>query len=79
MQFLTEAVVLSTTGGLIGIGLGYGITYLAGLHPAMVDIAVPFWSVLLGVGFSVVVGVLFGLLPAFKAAILQPIDALRYE
>ncbi|HJT77131.1 MAG TPA: ABC transporter permease [Gemmataceae bacterium] len=78
-QFLTEAVVLSTAGGLIGILLGYGITYLAALHPDMVDVSVPYWAVLLGVGFSVVVGVLFGLLPAFKAAILQPIDALRYE
>jgi putative ABC transport system permease protein len=79
IQFLTEAVVLSTTGGLIGIGLGYGLTYLAGLHPAMVDVAVPYWATLLGVGFSIVVGMIFGLLPAFKAAILQPIDALRYE
>jgi len=79
VQFLTEAVVLSTTGGLIGIGLGYGLTYLAGLHPSMVDVAVPYWATLLGVGFSIIVGVIFGLLPAFKAAILQPIDALRYE
>jgi putative ABC transport system permease protein len=78
-QFLTEAVVLSTAGGLVGILLGYAIAYVASLHPDMVDIAVPFWAVLLGVGFSVGVGVVFGLLPAFKAAILQPIDALRYE
>jgi putative ABC transport system permease protein len=78
-QFLTEAVVLSTSGGLVGILLGYAITYVASLHPDMVDIAVPYWAVLLGVGFSVGVGVVFGLLPAFKAAILQPIDALRYE
>jgi putative ABC transport system permease protein len=78
-QFLTEAVVLSTSGGLFGIALGYAITAVAGLHPDMVDIKVPFWAVLLGVGFSLGVGVIFGLLPAFKAAILQPIDALRYE
>jgi putative ABC transport system permease protein len=78
-QFLTEAVVLSTTGGLIGIALGYAITHLAALHPSMVDIAIPYWAVLLGVGFSVGTGIVFGLLPAFKAAILQPIDALRYE
>jgi putative ABC transport system permease protein len=79
IQFLTEAVVLSTTGGLIGIALGYSLTYLAGLYPSMVEIVVPYWATLLGVGFSLVVGVVFGLLPAFKAAILQPIDALRYE
>jgi putative ABC transport system permease protein len=78
-QFLTEAVVLSSLGGAIGIVLGYGITYIASQHPSMVDVAVPYWAALLGVGFSVLTGVVFGLLPAFKAAILQPIDALRYE
>jgi putative ABC transport system permease protein len=78
-QFLTEAVVLSTSGGLAGIALAYGITALAALHPDMVDLAIPWWAVLVGVGFSMGVGVVFGLLPAFKAAILQPIDALRYE
>ncbi len=78
-QFLTEAVVLSTAGGLIGVGIAYGVTYLAALHPDMVDVSIPFWAVLLGVGFSSLVGVVFGLLPAFKAALLQPIDALRHE
>jgi putative ABC transport system permease protein len=79
LQFLTEAVVLSLAGGFIGIILGYGVTYFASLHPSMVNVAVPFWAVLLGVGFSAGVGVVFGLLPALKAAILQPIDALRHE
>lgn len=78
-QFLTEAVVLSSAGGAIGIVLGYALTFIASRHPSMVDVAVPYWAAFLGVGFSVVVGVVFGLLPAFKAAILQPIDALRYE
>jgi putative ABC transport system permease protein len=78
-QFLTEAVVLSTSGGLAGIALAYAITALVALHPDMVDLAIPWWAVLVGVGFSMGVGVVFGLLPAFKAAILQPIDALRYE
>jgi putative ABC transport system permease protein len=78
-QFLTEAVVLSLAGGLIGVVIGYSVTYLASLHPSMVDVSVPFWAVLLGAGFSACVGVVFGLLPAMKAAILQPIDALRHE
>jgi len=78
-QFLTEAVVLATAGGVIGIALGYSICFIASQHPRMVDIAVPTWVVLLALGFSAGVGVLFGLIPAFKAAILHPIDALRHE
>lgn len=78
-QFLTEAVVLSTTGGGIGIALGYAFTYVASLHPKMVDISVPMWSVALATGFSLGAGMLFGILPAFKASILHPIDALRHE
>jgi putative ABC transport system permease protein len=78
-QFLTEAVVLSTLGGALGTALGHAITFLVRLHPAMTQVAVPGWAVLLGAGFSIGVGVVFGLLPAVKAAMLQPIDALRYE
>ena len=79
LQFLTEAVVLCTIGGVLGIVLGYALTHVASLHPKMVDVRVPFWSVLLALGFSAGAGVLFGLVPAFKAAILHPIDALRHE
>jgi putative ABC transport system permease protein len=79
LQFLTEAVVLSTVGGAIGIALGYGISYLASLHPSMVPVKVPLWSVALALGFSAGVGIFFGLIPAFKAAIIHPIDALRHE
>ncbi len=78
-QFLTEAVVLSTLGGAIGIAFGYVICSIASLHPMMVEINVPAWAVGLALGFSASVGILFGLLPAFKAAILHPIDALRHE
>ncbi len=79
LQFLTEAVVLSTTGGAIGVALGYIISYIASLHPKMVPVNVPLWSVALALGFSAGSGILFGIIPAFKAAILHPIDALRHE
>jgi len=78
-QFLTEAVVLSTLGGLIGVILGYAICKVVSLHPAMAAAPVPWWAVAVALGFSAAVGVLFGMIPAFKAAILHPIDALRHE
>ena len=79
MQFLTEAVVLSTVGGAIGILFGYGVSALASMHPSMTEVRVPAWSVFLALGFSAGVGVFFGMMPAFKAAIIHPIDALRHE
>jgi len=79
LQFLTEAVVLSTVGGAIGIALGYAIGFIGSQHPEMVEVSVPLWSVALALGFSASVGVFFGIIPAFKAAILHPIDALRHE
>ncbi len=79
LQFLTEAVVLSTVGGAVGIALGYAIGFVATLHPKMVEVQVPLWSVMLALGFSAGVGIFFGIVPAFKAAIVHPIDALRHE
>jgi putative ABC transport system permease protein len=79
LQFLTEAMSLSAVGGLTGIGLGYGLCALASLHPQMVDVIVPWWAVALGFGISAGTGVVFGLVPAMKAALLNPIDALRHE
>lgn len=78
-QFLTEAVVLAMIGGAIGILFGYGICAVASMHPSMVEVKVPIWVVAIALGFSAGVGVVFGLIPAFKAAILHPIEALRHE
>ena len=52
---------------------------LGSLHPKMVDLQVPLWSVALALVFSAGTGIVFGMIPAFKAAILHPIDALRHE
>jgi putative ABC transport system permease protein len=79
LQFLTEAVSLSIVGGGLGIALGYGVCALASQHPRMVDVLVPWWAVALGFGISASTGVVFGLIPAAKAALLNPIDALRHE
>ncbi len=79
LQFLTEAVVVSLVGGCIGVALGYALTTLASLHPKMIGILVPGWAVMLGFGMSALTGVVFGLLPAVKAALLNPIDALRND
>jgi putative ABC transport system permease protein len=77
-QFLIEAVVLTSIGGLLGIALGsaigFGVNHLAGF-----PVALPLWSFALGIGFSAVVGIFFGLFPAIKASRLDPIEALRYE
>ena len=78
-QFLTEAILLSLLGGGIGIAIGSGLCYLVSLHPRMISIVIPWWAVALGFGFSAGVGTLFGIVPAFKAAILHPIEALRHE
>jgi len=77
-QFLLEAVMLSAVGGAVGIVIGIG---LAKLVEVVVHLkaAAPFWTVLLGFGFSAGVGIFFGIFPASRAARLNPIQALRYE
>ena len=80
MQFLIEATLLSLLGGLIGLLSGYGLGMLiSNSIPDFPPASVPLWAALLALGFSGSVGILFGILPAVKAARLDPIDALRYE
>ena len=80
LQFLLEALILCLLGGIIGLILGYGIGILAASYiPNFPPAHTPLWAVMLALGFSVMVGMVFGILPAAKAANLDPIEALRYE
>jgi putative ABC transport system permease protein len=78
MQFLIEAVVIGVAGGLAGIALGigaaYGISAIAGWSTVISSA-----SIIMAFGFSIGIGLFFGIYPARKAALLDPIDALRYE
>jgi len=78
-QFLIEASVLSLLGGLVGTALGVGGLKLVALLTDALPIEITGQSVVLALGFSVLVGISFGYFPARKAAALNPIDALRYE
>jgi putative ABC transport system permease protein len=80
MQFLIEAMVLAVIGGVIGIAFGWLLGELAAkMIPHFPPPAVPWWAVAGATGFSALVGMLFGILPARRAANLAPIDALRHE
>jgi putative ABC transport system permease protein len=79
-QFLIEAVTLSALGGIVGLLAGWGLGVLgAKAIPGFPDAHVPMWAVGLGLAFSSAVGVFFGVYPAYKAAAVDPIEALRYE
>lgn len=78
-QFLTEAVTLSTIGGVIGVLLGIGCAALVRALPISLPAAVPAWSVLVGLFVSMSVGIFFGAYPAVKASRLDPIESLHYE
>lgn len=77
-QFLIEAVALTLVGGIIGIALGWLISYIVNLT-GLITTSVSLSSVLLAFGVSAVTGIVFGYYPARRAASLSPIDALRYE
>jgi putative ABC transport system permease protein len=79
VQFLTEAVVLTALGGIIGLTFGWIISRAAGMIFPNLPTAVPLWAALSGVLVSVGVGLFFGIWPAGRAARLDPVVALRYE
>lgn len=75
-QFMIEAVLISMSGGIIGLILGWLSTVLI---RNLINAVVPFWAIPLALGFSILVGVVFGTYPAVKASKKDPIEALRYE
>ena len=78
-QFLAEAMALTLLGGVIGVLISLGISNLLLLLLPTLPAKIEMWMILLSLGVSVGIGLIFGVLPARKAAKLDPIDALRYE
>jgi putative ABC transport system permease protein len=78
MQFLIETVILSGAGGLLGVGVGLAIPLAVTQFANMVTI-IEFWAPTLAFTISVAIGVLFGIYPAFRAAGMNPVEALRHE
>ncbi len=79
LQFLLEAMTLTFFGGVLGVTLAVGISQLIMLLVPSLPAAIPLWAVLSGLIVSIGVGLVFGVLPARKAARLDPIECLRYE
>ena len=78
IQFLIEAAVLTSVGGLLGVLMGSAIGLLVNVVSGF-PVSLPWWSFALGLGFSASIGIFFGMLPAWRASRLDPIEALRYE
>jgi putative ABC transport system permease protein len=79
LQFLTEAVVLTGMGGLIGLAIGWVVSRAVGMVFQNLPTSVPVWAAVTGVLVSVGVGLFFGIWPASRAARLDPVESLRYE
>ena len=78
LQFLLESLVLSLLGGLIGIGLGISISFIAGAFFEITTV-IAMSTIGMSVGFAAAVGLIFGIYPAWQASNLRPIEALRYD
>ncbi|MGA2262320.1 MAG: ABC transporter permease [Acidobacteriota bacterium] len=79
LQFLVEAMTLTGVGGVFGVILAIGASYLVMAFVPSLPASVPLWAVITGLVVSVTIGLVFGVWPARKAAYLDPIEALRYE
>jgi putative ABC transport system permease protein len=77
-QFLAEAAVLTCLGGILGIAIGSAIGVTISVATGF-PVSLPWWSFAIGLGFSAAIGIFFGMVPAFRAARLDPIEALRHE
>jgi putative ABC transport system permease protein len=77
-QFLIETVALTAIGGLAGLAVGEVASLIMNKYSPL-PAYVPLWAIAVGIGISAAIGIIFGLWPAWKAARLDPIEALRYE
>ncbi len=76
-QFLIESIMISVTGGILGILIGWGGTIVCSSFG--LPVSIPLWSIVLSFAICTLIGILFGFFPARKAAMMDPIEALRYE
>jgi putative ABC transport system permease protein len=83
LEFLTETIILTMGGGILGIAFGAGISYLISVIAQSLNFSwkfkVPMLSIVLGLGVAAIIGLVFGVFPARRASKLDPIEALRYE